>query len=312
MTARRVNAVASGVRRAAAFARVPLRLGLAGAGVWILAVALMIALESSFLYFPSRVLEAEPDAYGLAAEEVRLRAPDGVRLHGWWLRGRGERALVWFHGNAGNISHRLDNAKRLVDRLGLDILLVDYRGYGLSEGRPSEAGLYRDGLAMYDEAARRGFPPACIVLFGRSLGAAVAVEVALARRAGAVILETPFRSVPALARELYPFVPSVLIRSRFDVEGKVARVDAPVLVVHGDRDEIVPLAHAERIYALVRAPKRLYVIPGAGHNDTYVVGGEAYFRVWAEFLEAAARAGAGTSAGRITGGFSGSDSTSRP
>ncbi len=267
----------------------------------------MLALESSFLYFPSRVLDAEPGAYGLTGEEVRLAATDGVRLHGWWLHGRGERALVWFHGNAGNISHRLDNAKRLVDRLGLDTLLVDYRGYGLSEGRPSEAGLYRDGLAMYDEAARRGFSPERIVLFGRSLGAAVAVEVALARRSGAVILETPFRSVPALARELYPFVPSFLIRSRYDVEGKVARVGAPILIVHGDRDEIVPLAHARRIYELARPPKRLYVIPGAHHNDTYLVGGDRYLQVWAEFLAAA------TPPGRTpSGGSSGSGRPSRP
>jgi fermentation-respiration switch protein FrsA (DUF1100 family) len=244
----------------------------------------MLAFESSFIYFPARTLDAGPRDYGLAADEVRPTASDGVRLHGWWIHGRGQRVLVWFHGNAGNISHRLDNAKRLVDRLGLDILLVDYRGYGLSEGSPDEAGLYRDGLAMYDEATRRGFPPERIVLFGRSLGAAVAVEVALARRAGALILETPFRSVPAMARDLYFFVPGFLIRSRFDVEAKIARVDVPTLILHGDRDEIVPLAHAVRLFELARPPKRFYLIRGAGHNDTYLTGGEAYLREWEEFL----------------------------
>lgn len=252
---------------------------------WAIVVFLMLALESSFLYFPSRTLDALPQGYGLAADEVRLTTVDGVRLHGWWLRGRGERVLVWYHGNAGNISHRLDNAKRLIDRLGLDILLVDYRGYGLSEGRPEEAGLYRDGLAMYDEAARRGFPPDRIVLFGRSLGAAVAVEVGLHRRSAAVILETPFRSVPAMAREHYPFIPAALIRSRYDIEAKVANLSVPVLILHGDRDEIVPLAHARRIFDLARPPKRFYLIRGASHNDTYLVGGEEYFRAWGEFLK---------------------------
>jgi fermentation-respiration switch protein FrsA (DUF1100 family) len=252
---------------------------------WAIVVFLMLALESSFLYFPSRTLDARPRDYGLDADEVRLTADDGVGLHGWWLHGRGARVLVWFHGNAGNISHRLDNAKRLIDRFGLDILLVDYRGYGLSEGRPSEAGLYRDGLAMYDEAVRRGFGPARIVLFGRSLGAAVAVEVGLQRRSAAMILETPFRSVPAMARAHYPFIPAVLIRSRFDVEAKIAAVEVPKLILHGDRDEIVPLAHAQRIFDLARPPKRIHLIRGAGHNDTYLVGGEEYFRAWREFLE---------------------------
>lgn len=252
---------------------------------WAIVVFLMLALESSFLYFPSRTLDARPRDYGLDADEVRLTADDGVGLHGWWLHGRGARVLVWFHGNAGNISHRLDNAKRLIDRFGLDILLVDYRGYGLSEGRPSEAGLYRDGLAMYDEAVRRGFGPARIVLFGRSLGAAVAVEVGLQRRSAAMILETPFRSVPAMARAHYPFIPAVLIRSRFDVEAKIAAVEVPKLILHGDRDEIVPLAHARRIFDLARPPKRIHLIRGAGHNDTYLVGGEEYFRAWREFLD---------------------------
>jgi hypothetical protein len=256
------------------------------AAVWASVVMLMLALESTFLYFPARTLDAQPRDYGLAADEVHLTASDGVHLHGWWLRGRGERALIWLHGNAGNISHRLDNAKRLIDRFGLDILLVDYRGYGLSEGKPDEPGLYRDGLAMYGEAVRRGFTRDRIVLFGRSLGAAVAVEVALQKPHAALILETPFLSVPAMARVHYPFVPAVLIRSRFDVESKIASAEGPTLILHGDRDEIVPLAHARRIFELAREPRRFYLIRGAGHNDTYLVGGEEYFKAWQEFLAA--------------------------
>lgn len=253
---------------------------------WLLMVALMMALESSLIYFPARGLAARPADYGLEAEELRVTAADGVRLHGWWIKGRGETALVWYHGNAGNISHRLDNARELVGRFGLDVFLADYRGYGLSEGGPSEAGLYADGLAVYDEARARGFSPRAVVLFGRSLGAAVALEVALARETRAVILETPFRSIPAMARAHYPFVPTFLIRTRYDSESKIARLRVPVLVLHGDRDEIVPLAHAQRLFDLAPEPKRFFLIRGAGHNDTYVAGGEAYFQAWGEFLQA--------------------------
>lgn len=245
----------------------------------------MHALERSFLYFPERALATTPAEVGLSAEDVWLHADDGVQLHGYWLPGLGQRAVVWFHGNAGNISHRLSNARLLIDRFGLDLLLVDYRGYGRSHGQPSEAGLYRDGLAMYAAALARGYRPEQIVLFGRSLGAAVAIEVARQQPAGAVILETPFLSIPTLARALYPWVPRILIRSRFDNADKIQHVLAPKLIVHGDRDEVVPLAHGQRLFALAPVPKRFVLIAGAGHNDLAVIGGERYLQAWQEFLE---------------------------
>ncbi len=252
---------------------------------WALVVALLVVMESHLIYFPARELAARPADLGLEADELRVAAADGVRLHGWWIKGRGRTALVWYHGNAGNVSHRLDNARELVERFGLDIFLVDYRGYGLSEGAPSEAGLYADGLAVYDEARARGFAPRDIVLFGRSLGAAVAIEVALEREARALVIETPFLSIRAMARVHYPIVPGFLIRSRYDNEAKMARLALPVFVLHGDRDEIVPLAHAERLFELAPGPKRFFLIRGAGHNDTYVAGGEAYFDAWRAFLD---------------------------
>jgi fermentation-respiration switch protein FrsA (DUF1100 family) len=161
---------------------------------------------------------------------------------------------------------------------------VDYRGYGLSAGTPSESGLYRDGLAMYDAARERGFPPERIVLHGESLGCAVAVEVALARPAAALALETPFLSVPALARKHYPFVPTLLIRSRFDAASKVHRVTAPKLFLVAEQDEIAPPEQGRALYERAAPPKELFVIPGAGHNDTYGVGGRAYLEAWRRFL----------------------------
>src|SRR6266511_2122713 len=142
----------------------------------------MSLLEDRFLYFPVRRLDATPADYGLRSEELRPITSDGVRLYGWWIHGEGRRGVVLF--------------------------LVDYRGYGLSEGRPSEAGLYRDGLAIYDAARQRGFRPKRIILLGESLGCAVAVEIALARPCAGVALETPFLSVQALARVHYPFLPA--------------------------------------------------------------------------------------------------------
>ena len=244
----------------------------------------LLALERAFLYFPQRTLTLAPADLELVAEEVWLQAADGVRLHGYWLPGRGQRALVWFHGNAGNISHRLPQARLLLERFGLDQLLVDYRGYGRSQGRPSEAGLYRDGLATYAATVARGYRPEQVVLYGQSLGAAVALEVARQQPVGAVILEAPFLSLPVLARALYPWLPSVLVRSRFDNTATIRQVRSPKLIVHGDRDEVVPLAHGQRLFELAAESTRFVRIASAGHNDLVLVGGEVYLAAWRQFL----------------------------
>jgi fermentation-respiration switch protein FrsA (DUF1100 family) len=245
---------------------------------------LVMSLENSFLYFPTRGLASSPQAYGLAADELALTAADGVRLSGWWIRGDGRRALLFFHGNAGNIADRLDRARILHDRFAFDIFLVDYRGYGRSSGSPSEAGLYRDARAVYAAARERGFSPEQIVLFGESLGSAVAIELATALPCAAVILETPFLSVPEMARRHYPLVPAFLIRSRYDSASRIGSVTPPKLFLVAERDEIVPPSHGRRLFELARDPKEIFVIPGAGHNDTYEAGGEGYWLALGRFL----------------------------
>ena len=264
--------------------------GVAGLG-WLALVVLLVLQERRLIFFPARALAAAPADFGLAAEELSIRTADGVLLHGWWIEGAGDRVLVWYHGNAGNIGHRLHNARWFVDRLGVSVVLVDYRGYGRSSGSPDEAGVYADGLAVHDAVTARGVRPEQVVLFGRSLGGAVALEVALHRPAGAVVLESVFRSVRALAHEHYPFVPGFLVRTRMDNVSKVGRVEAPVLVLHGDRDSIVPLAHGQDLFARAAGPARLHVIAGAGHNDTYLVGGEPYAATWRTFLRETGPAG---------------------
>jgi uncharacterized protein len=251
---------------------------------WLALVVIMSSMENRFLYFPVRRLDASPADYALPYEEIRVTTSDGVRLHGWWIQAGGHRVVLLFHGNAGNVSHRLDRARLFAERLGVDLFLVDWRGYGRSEGKPSEAGLYRDGLAIYDAARDCGFSPDRIVLLGESLGCAVALEVALARPCASVALETPFLSVPALARRHYPFVPGFLVRSKFDSESRIARVRVPKLIVASERDEIVPLSHAKRLFEVAAPPKDLFVVPGAGHNDAYLTGGGAYLFTWRRLL----------------------------
>ena len=252
------------------------------AGAVLLAV--WSGMEDLFLYFPTRELAATPATSGLAAEDLTVTAEDGVELRGWWIRARGERALLIFHGNAGNIGDRLDRARILRERFGLDVFLVDYRGYGPSQGSPSEEGFYRDARAIHGAAIARGFRPENMVLFGESLGSAVAIQLALDRPSGAVVLETPFLSLAAMAREHYPFVPAFLLRSRYDNAAKISGVSPPKLFLVAERDEIVPPDHGRRLFELAKEPRTLYVIPGAGHNDTYEAGGETYWQEWERFL----------------------------
>jgi len=250
--------------------------------------ALLLLFETRFIYFPSRAHEVTPKALGLAFEDVTLTADDGVRLHAWYLPVANPRWTVLVsHGNGGNVSHRLDRALLLQARLGASVLLYDYRGYGRSEGSPDEAGTYRDARAAYQwlvehKKARLGQ----LVLFGESLGSAVALDLALSKPAAALVLESPFTSVPDMARTTIFLPLAPFVRTRYDNLAKVVRLRMPLLVLHGDHDGVVPFALGRRLFEAAPEPKRFYAIPGADHNDTYLVGGEAYWKAIASFLEA--------------------------
>jgi uncharacterized protein len=245
-------------------------------------------IERYFIYFPERGQIATPADVGLEFEDVRFRTADGVGLHGWLVPGQGDLALLWFHGNAGNVSHRVELLRELHEELGITAFIVEYRGYGTSEGRPSEQGLYLDAEAALDALSERtGLPADRIVLLGQSLGAAVSVELATRRQPAGLILESAFTSVREMARHHYPWLPAAgLVRTRFDSLSKLGEITAPVLVVHGDRDEIAPLRMGEALYAAAPEPKRLQVIRGAGHNDLDIVGRNEYFGALRDFLAA--------------------------
>lgn len=259
----------------------------------VIAVALLFVgirsgvIERSFIYFPDRDLIADPAYVGLPFEEVSFAASDRVQLHGWFVPGEKEVTWLWFHGNAGNISHRLENLKLLHDELGVSVFLFDYRGYGRSEGTPSEEGTYRDGEAALSYLrSREDVDPDRIIYFGRSLGAGIAVELAISHPPFALILESPVPSIPELARRHYPFLPVwPLLRTKYDSLAKIEKVAAPLLVLHGDRDDVVPFGAGRKLFEAANEPKEFYTIRGAGHNDTYLVGGEEYFAVLRRFME---------------------------
>jgi fermentation-respiration switch protein FrsA (DUF1100 family) len=244
-------------------------------------------IVESVLFQPSPGVDFTPEQLGIAAEELRLTTENGVRLHAYFLPGPpgSSRAILFLHGNAGNASHRLPNAAALRD-LGADVLLIDYRGYGLSEGRPSERGVYADaraGLAHLVEV--REIPEERVILFGRSLGGAVAVDLAQDRHLGGVILESTFTSLRDMARRAVGSLAGVVARDGFESDVKIARVHAPLLFFHGDRDSIVPYELGLRLYEAAPDPKTFETIEGADHNDTLPVGGRAYFERIGRFLD---------------------------
>jgi fermentation-respiration switch protein FrsA (DUF1100 family) len=244
------------------------------------------SMEGFFLYYPSTSFINTTDDYNLAYEESFFGAEDGVQLHGWLfpLKEKDGPVLLLYHGNAGNISHRLDLIRRLKE-VDIQVFIFDYRGYGRSGGKPSEHGLYRDGLAAYDYLVNQGFRPENIILFGRSLGAAVAIETAIQRQVRAVILEGAFTSTKDMARTI-PLIGllSPLLPAHFNNLEKIKAIDIPKLFIHGERDDIVPFIMGEQLFEAARPPKQFYVVPKAGHNDTYFVGGSDYFSTILEFI----------------------------
>ena len=250
----------------------------------------MSFLDQMMVYFPERKLSTTPANVGLAFEDVSLTAADGTKLRGWHVPGESRTTLLWLHGNAGNISHRVDNIAMLVRNTGLGVFIIDYRGYGRSEGKPSEKGLYMDAEAAFEHmTSDLGLDPEeDIVLFGRSLGVGVAVEMATRHRVRSVVVESGFTSVREMSKSSGMGVLSILllplIDARYDSLSKIESALSPVMVIHGDRDEMVPFEMAEKLFAAASEPKRFYPIPGASHNDTYVVGGEAYFEALRDFV----------------------------
>lgn len=253
----------------------------------IVAMGLLRTFENRFIFFPPRYPEGFSRARSLELEEVWITAQDGVRLNAWFLpQPLSPKVLLWFHGNAENIGMGLDHMKAF-SRLKVNVLAIDYRGYGKSAGSPNEAGVYRDGDAAYRYLVEtRSFAPSDVFIYGHSLGGAVAIDVAERRECGGLIVESSFTTAGDMARRMFRIPFSEYIpRSRFDSLAKIARVRAPVLVIHGTRDQIVPFSMGRKLYEAAPQPKSFLAIEGAAHDDPYVVGGEVYWQQLAEFVE---------------------------
>lgn len=255
--------------------------------IFILAVIIFYQqLENSIIFYPDKALDDRPSNWDLCYKDIQFLTPDGQKLHGWFFPVSGKSPVLLFcHGNAGNISHRIENIKFLVKR-DISVFIFDYRGYGQSSGRPSEKGIYIDGIAAYDYLTEiEKISPDRIVIFGRSIGGAVAIEVALQRKVRCLIIESTFTSTKDMAKTIFPFfIFSPFLPHHYNNILKIAGVTIPKLIIHGEDDNIVPFSMGNKLFAQATEPKLFLPIHGAGHNDTYVVGGEDYFEAIVNFI----------------------------
>ena len=257
------------------------------AASYCLLLVVVYFMQGRMLYLagvPGRTLTMTPTDVGMDFQDVSIATTDGVMLHGWFIAGRSSRVLLFFHGNAGNISHRLDSIAQFQE-LGLSILIIDYRGYGQSAGRTTERGIYRDADAAWRYLIDdRGIVANDIVIFGRSLGASVASWLASEYQPSALIVESSFTSIPDIAQDIYPWLPvRWLSRLSHATRDYVRDVRCPILIIHSRDDEIIPFHHGETIFESANEPRTLLTIRGT-HNDAFLLDERAYIAGLRTFL----------------------------
>jgi uncharacterized protein len=270
----------------------------------LLIILMLRWFEHSQVYHPDRVMTATGAELRRPFEDVFFKAGDGVELNGWFLPAstnshRPQLAVLLCHGNAGNIGHRLDTCVALLST-GVNVFVFDYRGYGRSQGRPSEEGTYLDAQAAYHWLRQKGFADTNIIAFGESLGGGVAAELALREPIGGLVLQSTFTSIPDMGAELYPWLPvRWLARIHYDTRSKLPRLHVPVLVMHSSADELVRFHHGKANFAAANEPKLFWELRGE-HNDPlaepgqFIAGLEKFF-VLVEADKAGSRRGLETS-----------------
>lgn len=279
----------------------------------LLAVGLTIfvmAFEDKFIYFPTKYpdgfwqVDSTPSREAEIVpkiEDCYFTTNDGLRLHGWYctphrkVRGSlecvpAEKVLLWFHGNAGNISYRYDMIRAMMT-LPVQVFIIDYRGYGKSEGKPTEQGLYLDARAAWNYVvSERALTPERIIIFGKSLGGVPAIDLASQVEPAGLIVQSSFTSAEDMAAAVVPFLPRILLRTKMNSIGKIGLVRCPKLFIHSRADEVVPYKLGRRLYEAAPEPKEFYEVKGSAHNSTYIVGGKAYFDSLRRFIESCPRA----------------------
>ncbi len=254
-------------------------------GGYLVCMGVLMLLEESLIFFPMPYPEGDWDPDWLTVEDAWFTSPDGLRLHGWYAGRDDPRAVVLFcHGNAGNVTHRAETLHTLSEFVGASVLLFDYRGYGHSQGKPNEQGILADARAARAWLAEReGIAESEVVVIGRSVGGAVAVDLAAGDGARALVLESTFTSVPDLAAHHYPWLPvRLMMRTRLDSLAKIGDYHGPLLQSHGDADTIVPDSYGRRLFEAANEPKQFFRIPGGDHNDPQP---PQYYETLIEFLD---------------------------
>jgi fermentation-respiration switch protein FrsA (DUF1100 family) len=261
---------------------------------YILLLLLVRIFEARLIFFPNYPDRLAGDWHprNLAVQDIWLNASDGTKLHGWWIPNeKAKFTFLAFHGNAGNIADRAPIYEFLRDAPG-NVLAVEYRGYGNSEGKPSEAGIYRDADAGYQYLINvKRIDPKSIISFGQSLGTAVAVHLAAQHQVGAVVLEAPFPSATRLAKVIFRFLPgsSLLVRGQFDTQTRLQEISVPILIVHCRQDPVLPFEFGQEVYATANEPKTFFEINGSCHEEASIIAPEKYRAALQNFLNSVTR-----------------------
>ena len=274
-----------------------LKLVIVSLGVYVFLSAYIYFIQSSLLYYPDmpgRNLATSPENIGLTYQNIELITEDNIKLHGWFIpNDKTNETVLFFHGNAGNISHRLESIE-IFHRLGLNVFIIDYRGYGQSEGKTTEKGTYRDAEAAWNYLNKtRGISSQHIIIFGRSLGASIATWLANKHTPAGLIIESGFTSVASMGQRLYPFLPiRWLTHFRYDTRQYVKNVSCPVMIAHSSDDEIIPYAEGLEIFQTAPEPK-IFLDMRGGHNDGFIVSGSDYIDGLRSFINQAIKRGNG-------------------
>jgi fermentation-respiration switch protein FrsA (DUF1100 family) len=233
-------------------------------------------LIDQLVFYPMRYPQGDWDSQAESgAQDIWVTTRDGVRLSAWWFPKAGSRfATLFLHGNAGNVTHRVDHAEA-IRAAGSAVLVLDYRGYGKSQGHPNERGLQLDAEAAYDSVLRLGYEPSRMVIHGESLGSAVAVELASRRPCVGLVLEAPFASLSEMAGKVVPILGPLVVHG-YNTKAIIGRIGCPLFVMHGDADEIVPFSQGQVVFAAANEPKHFWRVSSAHHNDLLTVAGDEY------------------------------------
>ena len=248
-------------------------------------VAFVRYLERSSAFHPARKITSTPRDIGLKFEDIYFKTRDHVLINGWLIKNPlAKQTLIYLHGNAGNLSDRLDKIKILYD-VGMNVFIIDYRGFGKSHGTPSEHGLYEDALQAYDYLlTRNDIDPGKIGVYGASLGGAVAIDLATKRPLTCLIVDSSFSSAADMGKAMYPFIPSFLIQTKLDSASKIPRISIPKLFIHSPQDDVIPFKLGKKLFDMAGSPKAFLEVSG-GHNDSHIVSKERWIAGVTNFLK---------------------------